>query len=119
MTEYIDLFLTYADPEALAVNAELEKEDGDPAIINTFYSHPVKVWNDNGTSWNSFHWHVLVTREQYDKRIADGKVPKDFTNCDSKYKKLKKDSLTEYEPLHTFGRSVHIPKEKIKDKDND
>ena len=109
MSRYVDILLPYNDAEVLEVMAEYEKgEDGDAKIMNKFYSKPVKVWNNEPEegvtpNWNSFHWHILLTAEQYEARVTAEKPCKDFMNCNVIYKTLKEGSRTEYKPRHTFG----------------
>ena len=121
-TEYVDITAEKDDPEVLAVMAEWakdpdsEKEVIDYELINTFYSRPEKVEyaHEEGELAPDWFFHILLTREQYEKRVADRKHVVDFMAAPQAHKKLRKGSTTIYRPIHTFGMSgqAQVPREK-------
>lgn len=100
---YVDIFVD-KEPEGVEVP---DGDGGVKTIYPDFYNEkPVKVANGD----NTFHWHILLTDEQYAARkvLEDVTKPCDtFSECPKKY--LTNVGLDEYRPKHVFGRGVHEP----------
>ena len=119
--EYICIGAHKNDKEFCDVVAEWEKdpetEEIDVELLNTFYSRPVPVARPlpEGAPLVDFHWEALVTREQYDARVAEEKSVDDYTMWSNDMKKLVLGTIDEYMPIHTFGPrgKIRLPREKI------
>jgi len=70
--------------------------------LETFAADPVRVRNSDG----SYHWHVLVTFEEYARRRAARRVATVYTAAPAKYRRKRG---TREAPRHLFGALVRDP----------